>query len=371
MERDNRRKLLCNAAIQAYQPIKAARDAQKEYDEASILAANAPEDRGKQQDATNKKQIADNAKAAITSAQQKAYVLATAAVKMHDARRAAMVVGNNAGNLDRVNKASDRLEEALAITRSFTEECPDPLGNLTTAVGKLPPGHTREALFVLINQTKRDLDLSKATAGDQINKLHDNLSAWYNNAMDRVGGWYKRWTQKVLLGLALVIVCSINADTIMLIQQLTKQDALRSSLVAAAQEASRSTPKANETPEAYKFVLDKAEKLKLPLGWSATPKDVNAFPCQDFQFPKSKDSQSTQDQNAKFINELFIEAWGCRYRLIFKLIGLFLTIFALSLGAPFWFDILSKFVNIRSAGTPPGETKKGTPAPTNETTTKS
>jgi hypothetical protein len=28
------------------------------------------------------------------------------------------------------------------------------------------------------------------------------------------------------------------------------------------------------------------------------------------------------------------------------------------LGAPFWFDMLSKFINIRGAGTPPGEKKK-------------
>jgi hypothetical protein len=32
---------------------------------------------------------------------------------------------------------------------------------------------------------------------------------------------------------------------------------------------------------------------------------------------------------------------------------LFATGLALSIGAPFWFDTLSKFVNIRSAGTKP------------------
>jgi hypothetical protein len=48
---------------------------------------------------------------------------------------------------------------------------------------------------------------------------------------------------------------------------------------------------------------------------------------------------------------------------LYKLFGLFISIFAVSLGAPFWFDMLSKFVNLRSAGTPPGETKKSAPQP--------
>ena len=31
---------------------------------------------------------------------------------------------------------------------------------------------------------------------------------------------------------------------------------------------------------------------------------------------------------------------------------------AATLGAPFWFDLLSKFINIRGAGAPPGKAKK-------------
>jgi hypothetical protein len=36
-----------------------------------------------------------------------------------------------------------------------------------------------------------------------------------------------------------------------------------------------------------------------------------------------------------------------------KLAGILLTTFALSLGAPFWFDSLNKVINLRSAGKPP------------------
>jgi hypothetical protein len=36
-----------------------------------------------------------------------------------------------------------------------------------------------------------------------------------------------------------------------------------------------------------------------------------------------------------------------------KVFGLLLTVLALSLGAPFWFDMLNKIINIRSSGPPP------------------
>jgi hypothetical protein len=39
-----------------------------------------------------------------------------------------------------------------------------------------------------------------------------------------------------------------------------------------------------------------------------------------------------------------------------KLVGLLLTAAALSLGAPFWFDLLSKFVRVRGTGPPPTTT---------------
>jgi hypothetical protein len=43
------------------------------------------------------------------------------------------------------------------------------------------------------------------------------------------------------------------------------------------------------------------------------------------------------------------------------LVGLLISVMAVQLGAPFWFDTLSKFVNIRGAGTPPGESVKSGP----------
>ena len=45
-------------------------------------------------------------------------------------------------------------------------------------------------------------------------------------------------------------------------------------------------------------------------------------------------------------------------RWIVKIFGLLMTGFAISLGAPFWFDMLNKVISIRSAGRSPAERPK-------------
>jgi hypothetical protein len=41
-----------------------------------------------------------------------------------------------------------------------------------------------------------------------------------------------------------------------------------------------------------------------------------------------------------------------------RLLGWFLTVLALSMGAPFWFDLLNKFMNVRYSGKSPDEAPK-------------
>ena len=51
------------------------------------------------------------------------------------------------------------------------------------------------------------------------------------------------------------------------------------------------------------------------------------------------------------------------------LVGWIITMLALSLGAPFWFDTLNRFINIRNTGRSPDESRtKNAPAPSQEAT---
>ncbi len=227
----------------------------------------------------------------------------------------------------RFNEASKKLGEALDVGRKFASEFPDPLCNIRKAVVALPHGHTKESLLILVDKTKCET----ALISNQVEKLQENIEEWFNQSMDRVSGWYKRWSQKVLLAIAIVLVVGSNADTIVLAKRLARDGALRASVVAVAEKAVQtSSGSPTENLQARQAVLKDAESLSLPLGW---------IPSEDDPF---KTDQVPFD----------VVGW------ILKFLGLLITVFAVSLGAPFWFDTLSKFVNLRGAGTPPGETKK-------------
>ena len=125
----------------------------------------------------------------------------------------------------------------------------------------------------------------------------------------------------------------------MLVHHLTSDAAARAALVNAAQEAAKLPAPEGGAPDArVNVVLDRARDLNLPLGWTLTPNDPRRIPLE-------------------------YSGWDFSGWLFFKFLGLLVSAFAVSLGAPFWFDLLSKFVNIRGAGVPPEKPKKLEPQP--------
>ena len=240
-----------------------------------------------------------------------------------------------------LRSAKEKLEKALTMGRTLAAGLPEPLENVQRAVSTLPDGHTKQSLLVLINKTKQAALLLNQTnaAAYEMERLQDNIEQWFDDAMDRVGGWYKRWTQRILLGIAIVLVLAGNVDTLMLVQRLSRDNVLRASIVAAAESAAQ-----GDTGSPEENLLAEADKLRLPLGWTLNQED----PYSAGQIPNCKTAPLSE----------------CLLGWALKLVGLLISIIAIQIGAPFWFDTLSKFINLRGAGTPPGETAKSGPQPT-------
>lgn len=138
------------------------------------------------------------------------------------------------------------------------------------------------------------------------------IEQWYNDTMDRVSGWYKRNVQIIIFILGFVIVVGLNVDTLAIITNLSNDTVIRAGLVSAVQ-GSAASPSHADLP-----TLQKAfEQIQLVIGWpsSNVPTDWSSW--------------------------------------ILKIVGLLATTFAVSLGAPFWFDLLNKFTSFRSSGPPP------------------
>lgn len=121
-----------------------------------------------------------------------------------------------------------------------------------------------------------------------------------------------------------------NADKMMLANRLARDGALRAAIVAAADGATQKMAgDFSKVQTARQQLLDESEKLNLPLGW-VDPK-VNGIEAP-FAFERIPNTAA---------------GWAL------KVFGLLISALAVSLGAPFWFDTLSKFMNVRGAGKVP------------------
>jgi hypothetical protein len=232
------------------------------------------------------------------------------------------------------------------------------LNKIRQAVTQLPNQELRTAMLTLIDEAHGDLDRARR-----------NIEDWYEGMMDRVSGWYKRRTGVLMLLLGFVIAFAINADSINLAKALARDSALRSAVVRAAERRlaapeaqAESQAQQNVTPEQaaddaatrnLQQVSGELNALGLPLGWVCAPDTSFGWICPPSADPT--DSRRVPDTIFGFILKLF---------------GILLTGFAVSQGAPFWFDVLNKFMVIRSTVKPAEKSKeqpsKDRPAPTTE-----
>lgn len=204
--------------------------------------------------------------------------------------------------------------------------------------------------------------------GGSLALLRRRLETWYGDAMDRLTGTYKKRTRLWTWIIALCIAFAANADTILLCKYLKDNPKTTSALVQAANRAVQDSLQYHQVAAQLKSIeakmkpdsspvqidsiriaelLDQLQKSKrqsdslyqgllatgLPLGWD---NPTTARVC----------SHATRD----------CSRFWCQVRqVVLKLFGLLLTALALTLGAPFWFDMINKLVNIRSAGNKPDD----------------
>lgn len=206
--------------------------------------------------------------------------------------------------------------------------------------GTLPP-HLKRVFDVLLTQVENDLREGMSDFA----KLQEGVERWFDSAMDRVAGWYRRRSQWVNFGLALALAVSMNVDSIDIVQTLSRDTTLRQSIAAQAAQLAQKAPPPPRAPrpedtmtdtvQSYEALADAVaniDGLGLPLGWK---RQIGTI-------------KSLRGGGAAF-------CWW-----LTKVGGLLLTALAASLGAPFWFDLLNRIVSIRAAGKAP---KDDVPAP--------
>ncbi len=201
-----------------------------------------------------------------------------------------------------------------------------------------------EALLTLLIDAKSDAkeDYQK------LQKFQVNLENWYNDAMDRVSGWYKRYTQKVLMIVGLVLAIVFNVNSINIAHLLWVDRDIRDGMVSAATDYLKDHPPATTAgtqpaqplapgqltadqlvkrmESSVQAVDQVTTKYMLPVGWRYSPGEyIDLW----HQYPK----------------DMALKA-------AIALVGWLITAGALSLGASFWFDMLNKIMVVRNTVKP-------------------
>jgi hypothetical protein len=177
-------------------------------------------------------------------------------------------------------------------------------------VADLMPGTSVNALQAKLNTTVTDPQLNAwlngivARTGGDINRITDEIADWFDTGMDRVAGVYKRKTQlwAFFIGLGLAIL--LNVDTVKIAQALWTQPGVMKGFVP---------PPGGETPQQ---AIDQLQAIGVPFGW----------------------------------NGKALEYFTTGLNWLYVVTGWLLTAIATLFGAPFWFDALQKFVQLRGAG---------------------
>jgi len=187
------------------------------------------------------------------------------------------------------------------------------LADVQAGITALPAGDLKTALQTLITQAGTDLD-----------KLRTGIASWFDSAMDRLSGQYKRFTQIITFIVALALAMIFDVDAVHVARTLYAEPALRGTLVAAAEKQVQAGAPAEPSSNAaldnalvdYRSAASDLVTVA-PVGWPPPP---------------------------------YVWAWDAFFA---GLLGWFLTAIAAMLGAPYWFGILSTLINVRNAGPKP------------------
>ena len=195
-------------------------------------------------------------------------------------------------------------ERSLATRPSYIEPAHFAIA-LVDSLWKTPGDfmQLRSAIEAISDPQLRTAMLGMVSRARDLQQLQDMLAGWFDNAMARMSGAYKRSQLLISLLLSLLLAIMFNIDSIHLFRILWQQPALAAHL--------KDVPTALDPA-----VIDAL--MALPIGWTRFPPVLNA----DFAL---------------------------------QVVGWLITATTTLFGAPFWFDLMQRVVRMRATGAKPEE----------------
>ena len=220
------------------------------------------------------------------------------------------------------------------------------------------------------------------------------VAKWYDEAMTRTSGEYRRRLQKCLLFIGAGLAIVFNCDALRIANVLYQSPTLRAQVAQQAETlvkeekptAAQTTTVADDAGLKDQLKHDVGQlrdltKIGFPIGWSPVwrdnfilkpaPEDTSTATDKSRTATSTKPAiQSETEANSSWLPEWPGKLWHFAASTVgvviepgltaylAKFAGLFATALAVCLGAPFWFDLLGKLVKMRSSAGSDAEKKK-------------
>jgi hypothetical protein len=185
--------------------------------------------------------------------------------------------------------------------------------NYEEVLEKLPP-YIQECLPLLAQRAQAKINRAEST----VKQFQIEVESWFDRSMERASGVYKRNAKGVAMIVGFLIAMTANADTFHIVSRLSRDNVLRSTIAASASQIVTTTSDISQMRDEVDRALT---GITLPIGWNPTNLQQQQQEAATWLFPPMR-----------------------------RFIGWLISGIAISMGARFWFDILSKVMRVKNTG---------------------
>lgn len=201
-----------------------------------------------------------------------------------------------------------------------------------------------EMLQYHVNTGGRSLD---DTIKAEVNQAEAMVSQYFNEMMDIASAWYRRNVQYILILIGLTIAVVFDADTFEIYQNLGNNSSSRQEVLQIATDFVN-----NDKIEVYQTTPSDSAALSE----RTTEETVTKIDSLKTQLTTLIQNEITNPSSPLGLgwSNLPSGTWGW----VLKFFGWILTALAISLGAPFWYDLLKTLVSVRGAASSQGQSNQ-------------
>ncbi|MBW4638251.1 MAG: hypothetical protein KME05_08445 [Gloeocapsa sp. UFS-A4-WI-NPMV-4B04] len=259
------------------------------------------------------------------------------------------------------------------IEATLSDQNDETYQTIKKVLEKLPQS-VQASLAILARRAQTRVQITE----NEIHQLTEEISIWFDRSMARSSGVYKRNAKGVAILIGFAIAFAINADAFHIFNKLSNDETLRHVVTERASQIALSSPNSETITQAelerIKVETNSALKdISLPIGWNSANlsqqiicNSINKSNLTDYSAPSDGQEwnlifnhclPNQQNSTTFFLPKKIFELMlAYPFAALKMIVGWFLSAIAIAMGAPFWFDLLSKVVNVRNSGSqPPSE----------------